>query len=524
MINPPIIITNYPWIFRIFLYIKSSIFPIMSTLYTGYESLVLGALDSGVSFATGVPGYPINEIMGLLMDSSVEARWSINEKVALEAALGASAVGKRSIVIVKHVGMNILADPLITSATHTIGAGVVIISGDDPGAEKSQNEQDSRYYGLLAEVPVFDPANPKFAYTSISYAFQLSEEVSTPVIIRVTERLNNIRDKLQREINEFKDFPKFDRKIWSYTHKGRHQLFHKHSYPKMLKASTKTEINIYHNRGKEMGVISSGYVSTLVEEVVSEKYKDVSHLALTLINPLPRPVIDEFIKKHSRVLVIEETEPVIEQQISNEWVVGKLSGHIGHEKIETNDIILALEHIHHNSVIRPCKPQTIKSRGFSRSICEDCPYNVLYKVLGTLEVPVAGDLGCSIRTASPPMEVVDMAYSLGSSIATATGFDKKGIALIGDYGLVHTGLQGLIEAVFHKKDVLVVVLQNNIAALTGGQIVPDMTEVIKCIVPESCISINVETVNEKKLLNVLQSELKKKGISVILARGKCRLH
>ncbi|NIA02997.1 MAG: indolepyruvate ferredoxin oxidoreductase [Nitrospirae bacterium] len=496
----------------------------MPTLYTGYESLVQGALDSEVSLATGVPGYPINEIMGLLMDSSIEARWSINEKVALEAALGASAVGRRSVVIVKHVGMNILADPLITSATHTIGAGIVIISGDDPGAEKSQNEQDSRYYGLLAEVLVFDPANPIFAYSSISNAFQLSEEVSAPVIIRVTERLNNIRNKLQRKISEFNDFPKFDRKIWSYTHKGRHQRFHKQSYPKMLKASTKSGMNIYHNRGKEMGIISSGYVSSLVEEVISEKYKNVSHLALTLINPLPRPMIDEFIKKHSRVLVIEETEPVIEQQISQEGVVGKLTGHVGYKKIETNNIILALKHIHHNSVIQPLKPQTIKSRGFSKTICEDCPYNVLYKVIGTLDVPVAGDVGCSIKTAPPPMEVVDMAYSLGSSIATATGFDKKGIALIGDYGLVHTGLQGLIEAAFHKKDVLVVVLQNNIAALTGGQNVPDMTDVIKCIVPESCISINVENLNEKKLLAVLQSELKKKGVSVVLARGKCTLY
>jgi indolepyruvate ferredoxin oxidoreductase alpha subunit len=333
--------------------------------------------------------------------------------------------------------------------------------------------------------------------------------------------LNHIRDELQRKKNEFKDFPKLDRKIWSYTHKGRHQRFHKQSYPKMLNASIKTGMNIYHNRGKEIGVISSGYASTLVEEVISEKYKDVSHLVLTLINPLPRPVIDEFTKKHSRVLVIEETEPVIEQQISNEGIVGKLTGHVGYKKIETNNIILALEHINHNSVIRPVKPQTIKSRGFSKSICEDCPYNVLYKVLGTLELPVAGDLGCSIRTAPPPMEVVDMAYSLGSSIATATGFDEKGIALIGDYGLVHTGLQGLIEAVFHKKDVLVIVLQNTIAALTGGQVTPDMTDVIKSIVPESCISINVEGINEEKLLTILQSELNKKGISVILARGKC---
>jgi indolepyruvate ferredoxin oxidoreductase alpha subunit len=149
--------------------------------------------------------------MKLLIGSGVDARWSINEKVALEAALGASATGRRSLVTVKHVGMNILADPLITSATHTIGAGLVILTGDDPGVKQSQNEQDSRYYGLLAEVPVLDPPGPEAAYNSMRRAFLLSEKVRTPVIMRLTDRLNNMEEAVKRTPAATGDFQKFDR-------------------------------------------------------------------------------------------------------------------------------------------------------------------------------------------------------------------------------------------------------------------------------------------------------------------------
>jgi indolepyruvate ferredoxin oxidoreductase, alpha subunit len=208
-------------------------------------------------------------------------------------------------------------------------------------------------------------------------------------------------------------------------------------------------------------------------------------------------------------------------------VLGKLTGHTGYGKIEASDIILALENIDMDKVSRMCEPETRKSRGLtsttgglSKNMCEDCPYLGLYEVLGSLDVPVAGDLGCSVRTAPPPMEVVDIAYSLGSSVATATGFAEKGIALIGDFGLVHTGLQGLIEAVHHHKSVLVVVLQNNIAALTGGQDVPDMTNVVQTLVPDTLI-LDIRKTGEDELATIIKSELGKDGVSVILARATC---
>ncbi|MBC2698237.1 MAG: indolepyruvate ferredoxin oxidoreductase subunit alpha [ANME-2 cluster archaeon] len=502
--------------------------PPMSEPITGSHALVFGALDSGISLATGVPGYPITGIMKLLLGSGVDARWSINEKVALEAALGASATGRRSLVTVKHVGMNILADPLITSATHTIGAGLVILTGDDPGVKQSQNEQDSRYYGLLAEVPVLDPSGPEAAYNSMRRAFLLSEKVRTPVIIRLTDRLNSMEEAVKRTPAATGDFQKFDRDTWTFTMKGKHQRFHCETYPLMEKESTMAGTHRLYQRGKGIGIISSGYLSSLVEMIISaDRFRNISHLALTQVNPLPRPIINKFIAQHSRILVIEETEPVIEEQIYCSGVLGKLTGHTGYGIIEASDIILALENIDMDKISRMCEPETRKSRGLtsttgglSKNTCEDCPYLGLYEVLGSLDVPVAGDLGCSVRTAPPPMEVVDIAYSLGSSIATATGFAEKGIALVGDFGLVHTGLQGLIEAVHHHKSVLVVVLQNNIAALTGGQDVPDMTNVVQTLVPDTLI-LDIRNTWEDELATIIKTELGKDGVSVMLARATC---
>lgn len=493
----------------------------MSFSFTGARALVKGALDSGISLAAGVPGYPVTALMDLLMESKLEARWSINEKVALEAALGASAVGRRAVVIVKHVGMNLLSDPLITSTTHTIGAGVVIIAGDDPGARQSQNEQDSRYYGLLAEIPVFDPPNPNAGYLSMIRGLKMSEEISAPVIIRVTKNFLSMNGDVPSSPPAAPVFPKFDRRIWSCTLKGKHERFHSVSYPRMKEIVETSDLNVLHKRDNNIGIISSGHLSEVIETLISEKYPDISHLALALINPLPNEIIDRFIHDHKKVMVVEETEPVLEQQMSCLNVLGKLTGHLNYGKLEADDIIWALEHIDHDRTSRPCEPQTLSSRGYSKSICEDCPYHVLYRALAKIKGPVAGDLGCSVRTAPPPMEVVDVAYSLGSSIAVATGFDEKGIALIGDFGLVHTGLQGLIEALIHKKDVLVIVLQNNMAALTGGQFVPDMTALIKSLVPGTII-LDMENVKEKELAGTLESELKKEGISMFLARGKCR--
>ncbi len=471
----------------------------------GLYAIAAAFEDCGVKNVTGVPGYPVTE----LMDSvKTKHEWSVNEKVALEIALGSSVCGERSAVIVKHVGMNILADPLISSAMHTIGAGVVIIAGDDPGAQKSQNEQDSRFYGLIAEVPVFDPSTPQVAYMSINEAFLLSEKVGTPAITRITDRLLKMDGEVLREKRPA-PHKSIDRKIWQLTMQGKHQRFHRSSYPKMCEYAEKSKLNEYRKRGST-GIISSGYPSSIAESI-SENF---SHLSLTVTNPLPLELINRFMEEHDRVLVVEETEPVIERQLPK--VLGKISGHLPYGLVEAEDIRKALKNINKDVVERKIIPETLEKRG-KHSLCDDCPYIPLYDAIKELKVTVAGDIGCSIMTASPPLSLLDAAYSLGSSIATACGFSRKGIAIIGDFGLAHSGICGLINAIYNKHDVLVVVLQNDVAAMTGGQEVPDMTELVRSYVKdtESIDPLNTD------LKSKLSKKLGMKGVSVLLARASC---
>lgn len=475
------------------------------TRVNGMNAIAAALQDCGVKMVTGVPGYPITELMEALRN--VKHEWSVNEKVALDIALGSSICGQRSAVITKHVGMNILADSLVSSATHTIGAGVVIIAGDDPGAQKSQNEQDSRFYGLIAEVPVFDPSTPENTYRCIKEAFLLSEKVSAPAIVRITYRLLKSKGEIARKAEKSAP-PTLSKKIWQLTMRGKHQRFHRDSMPEMCKHAEKSRLNSCKKRGS-LGIISSGFPASLVDP------DSVSHLYLGIVNPLPLELINRFLEEHERVLVVEETEPVIERQLSRR-VLGKLTGHLPYGIVEAKDIRKAVEHIDKDLVAGRITTQAIKERG-ARPVCEDCPYLPLYAAIKELDVPVSGDLGCSILTSAPPLLLLDTAFSLGSSIATACGFDRKGIAIVGDFGLAHSGIAGLINAVHNKHGLVVIVLQNEVAAMTGGQEAPDLTGMIKSYVRDTTI-IDPKDVNLK---SILEKKLRKKGISVLLAPAAC---
>ncbi|MDD5615315.1 MAG: thiamine pyrophosphate-dependent enzyme [Candidatus Methanoperedens sp.] len=476
----------------------------------GFEAATIALSDCDVKIVTGVPGYPVTDLMENIT-GRIKNEWSVNEKVALELAFGSSISGERSAVITKHVGMNILADPLVSSTTHTIGAGVVIFAGDDPGIQKSQNEQDSRFYGLVAEVPVFDPSTPQGLYQSILDGYELSEEISTPVIIRLTERLLKSEGIIKKK-GKTSSSASFDKKIWHLTMLGKHQRFHRDSYPGMCEYAERSELNDHKKKGKN-GIISSGFPGKLVESIIPD---NVSHLSLGVVNPLPFTLVDRFIKKHERVLVVEETEPVIERQLQGR-VIGKLTGHMPYGIAEAKDIGEAIENFSRDTVERIITPQAIEERG-ARPVCEDCPYLPLYHAVKEQHVPVAGDLGCSILTSAPPLSLIDAAFSLGSSISTACGFKRKGIAIVGDFGLAHSGISGLINAVHNRHELVVIVLQNKVAAMTGGQEAPDLTELVRCYIKDTEIINMHEKFDIKK---VLGTKLAKKGISVIFACAKC---
>jgi indolepyruvate ferredoxin oxidoreductase alpha subunit len=556
------------------------------SMCTGFQALYLATIDSNVSLILGVPGYPITSLMELFLQKTREgelsevlkteikylntanpetenvltyrALWLTNEKVALETALGASVSGKRSLVLVKHVGMNLLSDPLITSVTHTIGAGLVIIAGDDPGVKGSQNEQDSRWYGRIAEVAVFDPCNPDAAYRALLRAYELSELTKAPVILRVTANLEKRKGNIKRAPKPEASYPAFDRSIWKYRMMEKHQLFHSKTYPLLESEAENTDLNKITKKkknltescsnpdSKKMGIISSGSASLAVDAVLKrlDFCSEISHLSLNLVNPLPLKKIKTFLEDNQKVLVVEESEPFIEEQIRIAGkIYGKKTGHLPYGQIMLEDIEFALGHIGEKEVISPLDSVSPKKGKKSRVlICEDCPYLPLYNILSTLKVRIAGDMGCSVRSAPEPLAAIDVSFALGSAISVACGFEKKGIAVIGDFALAHSGILGLINAASTDCNVFILVLQNEVAAMTGGQAVPHLRKMVEAIVPDVS-DFDIDSSDEKpvngvegenklrcekgrdsipELAELILEKLALPGISVIFIKGKCR--
>jgi indolepyruvate ferredoxin oxidoreductase, alpha subunit len=474
----------------------------------GRDAAQIAVEDAGAKVRIYVPGYPITDLAAAL-----NAQNSVNEKVALEIALGASATGLRSLVLVKQVGMNILADPLVISATQTIGSGLVIIAGDDLGPRRSQAEMDSRFYGPLAELPVLDPRGPEHLYSCIMEAYALSERLRIPAIVRVTARLlATPSSEIQRRTFPETD-QEFERTAPELTMRGRHQRHHNLVLALAILASESTNLNRLEVCGDgEAGIIASGFPAKLAEEL------GVSLLSIAYTNPLPRRLLRRFIDEHRVILVAEEPEPFIESQLGMDAkVMGKLSGHLPRGLLEKADIMRALRTLDKVQKRGPEVYETVDGRGYA-GVCPECPFIPLFRVLGKLDVPVAGDAGCAIRAAREPYESVDVVYGLGSSVGVASGFRKKGIAVIGDYALAHSGLQALINAVWQKREVLVVVLKNDVAAMTGGQEAPDLTALLEALVPTTMLE---RPCSEKELEKRLKEELAASGVSALVVSGKC---
>lgn len=472
----------------------------------GLQAAVQAAGDAAVFVRTYVPGYPITDLAAAL-----QAEISVNEKVALEIALGASATGSRALVVVKQVGMNILADPLVISATHRIGSGLVVIAGDDLGPKGSQAEMDSRFFGQLAQLPLLDPRSPPSLHASILEAFALSEQLRIPVIVRVTARLLAAEGRavLPRPAGGRSQL--FEREGWNLTMRGRKQRHHDKILAMASQASESSTLNRLEISG-DVGIIAAGRPAALAEGL------GVSLLALGYSYPLPEKLIRRFMEGQRAILVAEEPEPFIESQLCmSPKVRGKLTGHLPRGALQKEDIIRALEHLEERPEKKPQAYESVAERGYA-GICEDCPFAPLFSALAGIDVPVAGDAGCAIRATREPFASVDVVYGLGSSVAVASGFGKKGIAVVGDYALAHSGLQGLINTLWQKRDVLAVVLKNDIAAMTGGQEAPDLTNLLGALLPTRYTELPAPVQDVEA---VLREELKRPGSSAVVALGKC---
>lgn len=472
----------------------------------GLESAVLAAEDALVRVRTYVPGYPITDLAAAL-----HCEISLNEKVALEIALGASATGLRSMVVVKQVGMNILSDPLVISATHTIGSGLVVIVGDDLGPRGSQVEMDSRFYGPLSELPVLDPGSPQALYSSILEAYRLSDRLNIPVIVRVTARLLSLQGPEIPSRPDIGTCQWFDTESWELTMRGRHQRHHDRILAYAEEASESSVLNRLEISG-DVGIIASGVPAGLVSDL------GVSLLAPGYSHPLPKKLLRRFIDAHRLILVAEEPEPFLESLLAgNPKIKGKLTGHLPRGELQRSDIIRALERLEERPLKVPEVYESVAERGYV-GVCDQCPFRPLFSALAKVDVPVAADAGCAIRATRPPFSSADVVFGLGSAAGVASGFSKKGIALMGDFALAHSGLNGLINAVWQKRDLLVIILKNDEAAMTGGQEAPDLTGLLEALLPTRRLDLPAP---EKLVEAVIREELSRQEASAIVVWGRC---
>jgi indolepyruvate ferredoxin oxidoreductase alpha subunit len=508
-------------------------------LMLGNEGVARGAYEAGVRVATAYPGTPSTEITEAIAKyEEVYAQWSPNEKVAMETAIGASIAGARSIVSMKHVGLNVAADPLFTVSYTGVNGGLVIVTADDPGMHSSQNEQDSRYYAKAAHIPMLEPSNSMEAKEFTKLAFDISEAYDTPVFIRMTTRISHsqsiveLDDRREIELKEYKkDFMKYV--MMPGMARKRHLVVEKRMNELAI-AADGLQINRIEINDPSIGIISSGIAYQYAKEALPE----ASFLKLGMIHPLPKKLIEEFVSKVKTLYVIEELEPILEEKIKS-WgikVIGKelfsrqgeLSANIIKQKIKGTTLAIdPTEEL-------PSRPPVL---------CPGCPHRGTYYVMKKLKLHVTGDIGCYTLGALPPLNSVDTSVCMGASIGMALGmekargrdFAKKLVAVIGDSTFIHSGITGLIDVVYNKGISTVVILDNSTTGMTGHQDNPatgktlkgEPAPVLNLVQLVKAIGIkNVQVVDPFDLEmaeKVLREETEREEPSVIIFQRPCAL-
>jgi indolepyruvate ferredoxin oxidoreductase alpha subunit len=449
-------------------------------LLSGNEAIALGAWEAGVAVGCGYPGTPSTEILEALSDyPGLYTEWSVNEKVALEVGLGASLAGGRSLVTMKHVGVNVAADPLFTSAYTGINAGLVVVTADDPAMHSSQNEQDNRNYAVAAKLPMFEPSTPAEAREFTRQAFELSEGHDTPCFLRTTTRLSHSKgvvDDVDLTISPAKHPIGFDRDPAKYVmipgNAKRRRVVLEARLEELRRVVETHPANRIEPGRRSVGIITSGVPYTYVREVMPH----ASVLKLGIVNPLPRGLIEEFAASVETLYVVEELDPVIETQI-RAWGIdchGKDTfptiGEFSPEVLRAAFGLPARTSVPGGDIQVPARLP---------GLCAGCPHGHVFTILRDKGILVAGDIGCYSLGVLPPYSVMDTCIDMGASITVAHGMDAvfaqadgprtKVAAVIGDSTFAHSGITGLLNAVWNKRDGLYIVLDNGTTAMTGTQ-------------------------------------------------------
>jgi indolepyruvate ferredoxin oxidoreductase alpha subunit len=532
-------------------------------LFSGNEAIARGCIESGVSLVTGYPGTPTTPVIELLKaaDTEIGVRWSINEKVAMDVAVGHSWAGLRTLVTMKMTGLNVASDTVLSVAASGTVGGLVIYVGDDPNVYYGMVEQDSRYYALMSSAPMLVPANPQEMLDFTRYAFELSETIGGPVFLRSTTVLSYTYGKVTLgEIRRMRQKAHFTFDIEKYTKAGsaRCQRQHQEAIDRVERAGNEADhLNLLTETGSKVGIIASSLSWDYLIEVLEKNDLDLTRLKVATAHPVPREKINKVLETTDKVLVLEELDPIIEGAVRGQSTmmkkppeifgkedglvprVGDLSpdqvrnylGHVLGEKIE------ACQGIEAQELAEPLKVQRLLT------FCAGCPhrssYYALIKAMKELgmdpaQTVVTGDIGCTILGINEPFSVCWTEVSMGNSIGLAEGFLDAGmkkpvIATLGDGTFYHAGLPPILNAVSTGQDMPVLVLDNNWAAMTGYQETPGTVDGDAIRVPIEKVARglgvhSVKVVNPyrtRKAVKAFKKVIPGSGVNVLVLRGPC---
>ena len=524
----------------------------MKRLLLGDEAIALGAIDAGLSGVYAYPGTPSTEITEFIQSSPVaqerglHRRWCTNEKTAMESALGMSYMGKRALVCMKHVGLNVCADPFVNSGMTGVNGGVVVLVADDPSMHSSQDEQDSRFYGKFAMIPTLEPSNQQEAYDMMEYAFDYSERIKLPILMRVTTRMAH-----SRAVVEVKDEPRKENEMnydavaanWVLLPvNARRRNDFVTAQQKELEADAEKSIYNKYVEGEDaggenlhsLGIIASG----IGWNYLMECYPDGCPYPVLKVSqyPLPKNLVCRMTKACDRVLVIEEGQPFIEEQLrgimpGNATISGKLTGELPRTGELTPDLVKAALGLTSDGVFAPCEHVVPRPP----ALCQGCGHRDVYAALNKVleEYPnarVFGDIGCYTLGFLPPYRAIHSCVDMGASITMAKGASDAGqwpaVAVIGDSTFTHSGMTGLLDAINENADITVIISDNLTTAMTGGQDSAG-TNKFEAIcrglgVSEDHLKVVVPLPkNMPEITQIIRDEINYHGTSVIIPRREC---
>lgn len=449
----------------------------MKKLLSGNEAVARGAYESDVRVASAYPGTPSTEILETISAEFPEiyAQWSPNEKVAFEVGTGCSFAGGRTLVAMKHVGVNVAADPLFTLSYTGVKGGFVLVSADDPGMHSSQNEQDNRNYARFAKIPMLEPSDSQEAKNFVLQGFHISEQFDVPVLLRTTTRIAHSKSLVELgerdEVGEPTGFVRDCQKFVMIPAYGRqrHRIVEER-VEKLRLYSDESSLQRMEMKDEEIGIITSGISYQYTKEALPQ----ASVLKLGMTYPLPQKLIREFANRVKRLYVVEELDPFLEGQIREMGIevqgvgkrLGELSPDVLAEFFSDAGARLPSQRVVQTDMTLPARPP---------AMCPGCPHRSVFYVLKKKKLTVTGDIGCYTLSVLPPLETMDTCVCMGASIGSAMGIEKATrrsdnvVAVIGDSTFVHSGITGLVDMVYNRSKGTVIILDNETTAMTGRQ-------------------------------------------------------